>query len=121
MGYGFPTRVRVDLSAYGEGLYAVIRHPKVLPSPDVEKLLEGFQPTVDAAGNATMRPTPSTAIRMARALVLDWNLPDLDDETKTLPLPSDAPDQAPGFILVHIAEQAAELMGEPAVPKESTT
>jgi len=110
MSYRFAPTVRVDLSSLGDGLYAVIRHPKLMPWPALKRLVEQID-------GATLRPEAAGSI--VSDLVVEWNLED-PVTGEALPLPKDDPgamERIPGFAVTAIAEVAAPLMVEPAVPK----
>lgn len=135
MGYKFPPKITFDLSEeFGPGITATVRHPKLMGHEayqallELPKALQGLN-TKDPAGVDTADIDPAemaTALgaagKVARLIIIDWTVPDPDDEEKILPTPRENPDvEVPEMILLRIAMQVVPLISEPTVPKGSGT
>lgn len=109
MPYRFPRTIRVDLSEFGDGLFAEIQHPKLMHWDVLEGLFNGVGSEVSA----------EAAAQLVTGLVVSWNLTDtLTDEA--LPIPKEDPavlERVPGFAVVEIARVAGNLAAEYSVPK----
>jgi len=140
MKYPFETRVRVALPDFGPEAYAVVRHPKLLPAAEYRYLSGAVSRARDADGKAAIvrdddgkpvlgddgKEQPlfnidfEKAAALTAAMVLEWNLPDPDDETKVLALPADGGTVPTGAFL-EIFSTFGQLMSTPAVPKASSS